>query len=133
MPTRILFVDDHEMNRHIVRGMLEVAGLSMDEAPSAELGLRMIDREDYDLVLMDLRMPGMDGLAALREIRARRDAKAKVPVVVLTGDTGQHINKAVEDAGGDDMVHKPIVMENLFDAITRVLFNTEAQAEFAIA
>ncbi len=133
MPTRILFVDDHEMNRRIVRGMLEVAGLSMDEAPSAELGLRMIDREDYDLVLMDLRMPGMDGLAALREIRARRDAKAKVPVVVLTGDTGQHINKAVEDAGGDDMVHKPIVMENLFDAITRVLFNTEAQAEFAIA
>jgi len=75
----------------------------------------------------------MDGLAALREIRARPDAKAKVPVVVLTGDTGQHINKAVEDAGGNDMVHKPIIMENLFDAITRVLFNTEAQAEFAIA
>ena len=133
MPTRILFVDDHEMNRRVVRGMLDIAGVSMDEASGAESGLRMIDTADYDLVLMDLRMPGMDGLAAIREIRARRDSKGKVPVVVLTADMGQEILQAVEAAGGDDMVNKPIVMENLFDAIARMLSSADEQAELATA
>jgi len=130
---RILFVDDHEMNRRVVRGMLDIAGVDMDEASGAEGGLRMIDTQDYDLVLMDLRMPGMDGLAAIREIRARRDSKGRVPVVVLTADMGHEITQAVEDAGGDDMVHKPIVMENLFDAIARMLSSTEAESELAAA
>jgi len=124
---RILFVDDHEMNRRVVRGMLEIAGISMDEASGGEIGLQMIDAQDYDLVLMDLRMPGMDGLTAIREIRARRDYKARMPVVVLTADMGRDIEQSVLDAGGDDMVHKPIVMENLFDAIARILSASEDQ------
>jgi CheY-like chemotaxis protein len=80
----ILFVEDDAMNRRVVRDMLMVAGASMDEAPDAETGLAMIDANDYDIVLMDLRMPGMDGLTAIRHIRARQDGKASVPVIVVT-------------------------------------------------
>jgi CheY-like chemotaxis protein len=75
----ILFVEDDAMNRRVVRDMLTVAGANMDEAPDAETGLRMIDERDYDIVLMDLRMPGMDGLTAIRHLRARPDAKATCP------------------------------------------------------
>lgn len=118
---RILFVDDHEMNRRVVRAMLDIAGVQMDEAVGAEIGLSMIDAHDYDLVLMDLRMPGMDGFAAIREIRLRRDVKGQVPILVLTADMGKDIGKAVAEAGGDDMLYKPIVMEHLFDSIAGLL------------
>ncbi|OYU71015.1 MAG: response regulator [Alphaproteobacteria bacterium PA2] len=130
---RILFVDDHEMNRRVVRGMLDIAGVSMDEASDAETGLRMIDTQDYDLVLMDLRMPGMDGLTAIRKIRSRGDARGRVPVVVLTADMGLEIEKSVQDAGGDDLVHKPVVMESLFDAIARMMSASDEPADLALA
>src|ERR1700754_5215010 len=83
----ILFVEDDAMNRRVVRDMLTVAGATMDEAHDAESGLQMIDERQYDIVLMDLRMPGMDGLTAIKHIRARTDDKASVPVIVVTADT----------------------------------------------
>lgn len=130
---RILFVDDHEMNRRVVRTMLDIAGVDMDEASSAEAGLRMIDTQNYDLVLMDLRMPGMDGLAAIRRIRARRDEKGRVPVVVLTADMGLGISRDVAAAGGNDLLHKPIIMEHLFDAIAGLISEKEDAAALAFA
>ena len=62
---QVLFVEDDPMNRRVVKDMLTIVGVEMDEAVDAETGLGMIDRADYDVVLMDLRMPGMDGLTAI--------------------------------------------------------------------
>ena len=118
---RVLCVDDHDLNRQVIRQMLDVAGLTVDEAPEADTGLTMIDTRDYDLVLMDLRMPGKDGLTALRELRARGDSKGKIPVLVVTGDTGVKIMDDVDAAGGDALLFKPIMMDTLFDAIGRTL------------
>jgi CheY-like chemotaxis protein len=118
---RVLCVDDHDLNRQVIKEMLDVAGLTVDEAPEADTGLNMIDTRDYDLVLMDLRMPGKDGLTALREIRARGDSKGKIPVLVVTGDTGLRITSDVESAGGDALLFKPVMMDTLFDAISRTL------------
>lgn len=118
---RVLCVDDHDLNRQVIRQMLDVAGLTVEEAPEAETGLTMIDTRDYDLVLMDLRMPGKDGLTALREIRARGDSKGKIPVLVVTGDSGVQIKSDVESAGGDALLFKPVIMEALFEAIGRTL------------
>ena len=81
---RILFVEDDAMNRRVVKDMLGVADVEMAEAPEAETGLQMVSDNDYDLILMDLRMPGMDGLTAIRHIRARGDAKAKLAMVMST-------------------------------------------------
>ena len=79
----ILFVEDDAMNRRVVRDMLDVAGATMAEADRAEEGLRRIDEEDFDVVLVDLRMPGMDGLEAIGRIRLdgshfRTDIAARV-------------------------------------------------------
>ena len=113
----ILFVEDDAMNRRVVRDMLTVAGATMDEAHDAESGLQMIDAHEYDIVLMDLRMPGMDGLTAIRHIRARDDAKATVPVIVVTADAGATIDADCRDAGADDLVLKPVSMAVLFEKI----------------
>lgn len=117
----ILFVEDDAMNRRVVRDMLTVAGATMDEATDAESGLRMIEEGQYDVVLMDLRMPGMDGLTAIRHIRARHDAKAGVPVIVVTADTALDICRDCLDQGADEVILKPVAMNKLFDAIGRLI------------
>lgn len=117
----ILFVEDDAMNRRVVRDMLTVAGATMDEAPDAETGLAMIERGSYDLILMDLRMPGMDGLTAIRHIRGRGDAKAQLPVIVVTADTAVDICRNCIDQGADEVILKPVAMSKLFDAIGRLM------------
>jgi CheY-like chemotaxis protein len=117
----ILFVEDDAMNRRVVRDMLTVAGATMDEAPDAESGLQMIDAHQYDIILMDLRMPGMDGLTAIRHIRARADAKSAVPVIVVTADTALDICRDCIDQGADEVILKPVAMNKLFDAIGRLI------------
>src|SRR2546423_1058230 len=72
-PMRVLFVEDSEINRRVFREMLGAGGIDMAEAEDGAMGLEMIDAQSFDLVLMDLRMPGMDGLTAIRHIRARGD------------------------------------------------------------
>jgi CheY-like chemotaxis protein len=123
----ILFVEDDAMNRRVVRDMLTVAGATMDEAETAESGLRMIDEREYDIVLMDLRMPGMDGLTAIRHIRARSDSKATLPVIVVTADTALDICRDCIDQGADEVILKPVAMNKLFDAIGRLIARGSSQ------
>ncbi|QKS01028.1 response regulator [Sphingomonas sp. CL5.1] len=117
----VLFIEDDRMNRRVVGDMLEVAGASMTGAENAEEGLAILDREDFDILLVDLRMPGMDGISAIRAIRARDDAKANVPVIVVTADTAPDLRERCLAAGADDVIFKPVAMDILFEAMGRVL------------
>ncbi|MBN8849860.1 MULTISPECIES: response regulator [unclassified Sphingomonas] len=117
----VLFIEDDRMNRRVVGDMLEVAGAAMTGAENAEEGLAILDREDFDILLVDLRMPGMDGISAIRAIRARDDAKANVPVIVVTADTAPDLRERCLAAGADDVIFKPVAMDILFEAMGRVL------------
>ena len=118
---RVLFIEDDRMNRRVVKDMLSVAGAEMTEADSAEVGLAILDSQEFDILLVDLRMPGMDGMTAIRHIRARHDAKAKVPVIVVTADAGADLRERCLAAGADDVLFKPVAMDALFDAMGRIL------------
>lgn len=118
---RVLYVEDTEINRRILREMLSAVSIDMAEAEDGEAGLRKLDAEDYDLVFMDLRMPGMDGLTAIRHIRARGDAKAQVPVIVITADSRSNLEADCHAAGADEMMEKPVSMPTLFATIERVM------------
>lgn len=109
------------MNRRVVRDMLNVAGADMIEAESAEEGLRLLDDQEFDMLLVDLRMPGMDGITAIQHIRARPDQKGRVPIIVVTADTAIDLRERCLAAGADDVIFKPVAMDNLFDAMGRVL------------
>lgn len=117
----VLFIEDDRMNRRVVRDMLGVAGATMFEAESAEVGLQMLESQSFDMLLVDLRMPGMDGITAIEHIRARKDAKAKVPVIVITADTAIDLRERCLAAGADDVLFKPVAMDALFDAMGRIL------------
>ncbi len=118
---RVLFIEDDRMNRRVVKDMLGVAGAEMVEADSAEAGLAILDTEEFDMLLVDLRMPGMDGITAIRHIRARGDAKAQLPVIVVTADAGADLREQCLAAGADDVLFKPVAMDSLFDAMGRIL------------
>lgn len=118
---KILFIEDDAMNRRVVRDMLDVAGAAMAEADSAPAGLQRIAEEDYDLVLLDLRMPGMDGFEVIRRVRSRADAKRTLPIIVVTADTAIDLTERCIAAGADEVLFKPVAMDALFDAIGRIL------------
>ena len=117
----ILFIEDDRMNRRVVKDMLDVAGATMAEAESGEEGLAMLGARRFDLLLVDLRMPGMDGMEVIRHVRARHDEKAATPVIVVTADTADDLREQCLAAGADDVLFKPVAMEALFDAMGRLL------------
>jgi CheY-like chemotaxis protein len=123
---RILFVDDNAVNRQVVGAILAAAEIEMSEAEDAETGLRMIGEDDFDIVLMDIRMPGMDGLTATRRLRARSDGKANIPVIVVTADSTPTLRADCLACGANDLVMKPVAMDILFDALGRILASENA-------
>jgi CheY-like chemotaxis protein len=118
---RILYVEDSEINRRVVKEMLRAGDIEMSEAEDGFIGLQMIDDGDYDLILMDLRMPGMDGMTAIRHIRARPDEKASLPVVVITADDGPTIDADCQAAGANEVLRKPVSMAALFETISGLM------------
>jgi CheY-like chemotaxis protein len=118
---RVLFVEDNDVNRRVVKEMLRAGGVEMSEAADGMTGLEMIQVGDYDLILMDLRMPVMDGMTAIRHIRARGDHKAALPVIVITADDGPTVDRDCLAAGADMVIHKPVSMTSLFSAIGTTL------------
>ncbi len=117
----MLFIEDDRMNRRVVKDMLDVAGVTMVEAESAERGLEILDEQDFIIVLVDLRMPGMDGITAIEHIRARTDAKGRVPIIVVTADIAPQLRERCLRAGADDVIFKPVAMDALFDAMGAIL------------
>lgn len=118
---QVLYVDDEEANRQLIGRMLARAGIQMAEAKDADTGLWMIAARNYDLVLMDVRMPGKDGLSAIREIRAHEDGRQDVPIIVVTGDNAYDIRVRARAVGANDVLIKPVTKEQLLDAIARVV------------
>ncbi len=118
---RVLAVDDNPVNRDIVRAMLERAGHSVVTATDGAEAVQIAGREPFDLVLMDIQMPGMDGLTATRLIRNLPAPARRVPVIALTAHASGSSRPECEDAGMNGFVSKPIRPAALFEEIAAVL------------
>lgn len=104
---RVLVVEDNERNLKLLRDLLEVKGYRVVTATSAEEALPMAQSEPPDLVVMDIGLPGMDGIAALGALRA--DARTRdVPVVAVTASVMQPERETIMKAGFDGYMGKPI-------------------------
>lgn len=114
---QVLYVEDGAVNRRVLKEMLRALGMEMLEAEDGAAGLAMIEANDFDLVLMDLHMPGMDGLTAISHLRARSDAKAQLPIVVVTADDCPAVAAECRTAGADDVLHKPVSLRALQAAV----------------
>lgn len=118
---RIVCSDDGDLNHHIVRETLGLADFAANDAQDTQTGPTVIETRDYDLVLMDLLMPGEDGLTALREIRACGESKGKIPVLIVSAEKALKIVGDVKAAHDDTTLSTSVSMDDLVDAIGRTL------------
>lgn len=121
----VLVVDDNDINRKVVIGLLARINCTSDSAPSAEQALNMIAENNYDLILMDIQLPNMKGDEAAMVIRQMADpVKAGVPIVALSGNVMQEDIERFQQAGMNDFIAKPIDPERLEHVVmnTRALF-----------
>ncbi len=103
----ILIVEDNELNRKLVRAILAPEAYGILEAGDAEKGLEMTRKSKPDLILMDIQLPGMDGLTAI-SILKKDPALKGIPVVALTSYAMEGDAKRAQDAGADGYITKPI-------------------------
>jgi CheY-like chemotaxis protein len=116
---RVLVVDDTAVNRELVRLMLEPLGFQVEEASGGAEGVKAAVSRAYDLILMDVRMPGVDGLEATRVIRGASKLNSRVPILALTADVQPENAHACRAAGMDDVLAKPIVPRQLLSKIAQ--------------
>ena len=123
--TRILVVEDNDLNREIAKDLLEDDGFIVETAPDGETAILMIarsDRDYYDAVLMDVQMPGIDGYEATRNIRGMSDIEhAELPVIAMTANAYDDDMERAKGCGMNAYIAKPVEEGALIRVLRRVL------------
>jgi two-component system, sensor histidine kinase and response regulator len=113
---RVLVVDDNEINLHVARELLHDCGLVVDTASDGQQAVDLVRDGTYDLILMDMRMPVMDGLAATRAIR-QMPGRQNWPIIAMSGNTQGSDRIPCLDAGMNDFLDKPVEPERLYEVL----------------
>jgi len=116
----ILVVEDNDRNLKLLRDVLEYAGYDVRVARTAEDGIAVAVKEPPDLVLMDLQLPGIDGMEALRRLR-ENPRTADIPVVAVTAQAMKHDRERALEAGFDGYIEKPISVRAFPDQVRSFL------------
>ena len=123
----ILIVEDNEKNRRLARDVLTHQGYRVLEAESAEDGLAAVARERPALILMDIHLPGIDGIEALRRLRADT-ATSAIPVIAVTASAMTHDRQKILAAGFDGYQSKPISVRPFLAAVREALDEASGRA-----
>lgn len=117
---KILVAEDVELNQYLARHIMESWGCKVEIAENGALAVEKLKAQDFDLVLMDIQMPVMDGMEATRQIRKMTDEKkSTVPVVAFTANATEHEYDQYKQAGMNDCMRKPFEEASLFELINR--------------
>ena len=116
----ILIIEDHEKNRKLVRDVLQVKGYKTIESETAEDGIKLAIEKSPDLILMDIQLPGIDGITALK--RLKTDPKTQnIPVIAITASAMTYNRVTMLAEGFDGYQTKPISVKDFLEEVTRVL------------
>jgi two-component system cell cycle response regulator DivK len=118
--SQILIVEDNEKNLKLVRDVLQVKGYGTIEAVTAEDGIRLAAQHKPDLILMDIQLPGMNGIDALKVLRAD-PATAAIPVIAVTASVMQQDRNLITQAGFDGYIGKPLNLKEFLEAVRAML------------
>jgi len=124
---RVLLVEDNEFNREVALGLLEDAHLNIEQAENGQTAVQMIKKNDYDIVLMDMQMPVMDGLAATKTIRSIPGCRS-LPIIAMTANAMAGDREKCLQAGMNDHLAKPIDPDRLFETLLRWIPSRAAAA-----
>ncbi len=117
-PLKILLAEDNDINQLLAQTILKQFGFEVDTADNGKIAIDFLEKNNYDLILMDLRMPIMDGIEATQHIRSKMaEPKASIPIIVITADTSNADLEKYTKAGMNDFVYKPFNQADLLNKI----------------
>ena len=116
----VLIVEDNDKNMKLARDVLQAKGYSTLEAVTGEEGVKLAKEKAPDLVLMDIQLPGINGIEAFKQIRAD-PRTARIPVVALTASVTPTDRSQITAAGFDAFVGKPINLKEFLDTVRRLI------------
>jgi signal transduction histidine kinase/CheY-like chemotaxis protein len=125
---RVLVADDNTANQRVLVHMLESMGVRADVAANGREAVDMLRMLRYDLVLMDSRMPEMDGISATAEIRRKETGPTRTPIVVMSADVSGQDHERLTEIGADDILRKPVPRRDLEAALRKWLPRTPEPA-----
>ena len=116
----ILIIEDNEKNRKLCRDVLEVKGYKTIESETAEEGLDLAKSRSPALILMDIQLPGMDGITAMKQLKTDPNT-AKIPIIAITASAMTHNRTTMLAEGFDGYQTKPISLKDFLGEVQRVL------------
>ena len=117
---KILVVEDHDMSRQLMEKLLAMRGYAVVTVANGKDALREMEEQAFDVVLMDMHMPELDGMGATAEIRRREKGGPPTPIIALTAESSEGLRERYVDAGITDYLAKPIKPDRLFELIEKV-------------
>ena len=116
----ILIIEDNEKNRRLARDVLQVKGYKTIESETAEEGLKLAVDKSPALILMDIQLPGMDGITAMKQLKADPNTKS-IPIIAITASAMTNNRQAMLAEGFDGYQTKPISLKDFLREVQRVL------------
>ena len=116
----ILIIEDNEKNRKLARDVLQVKGYKTIESETAEEGLELAIEKSPSLILMDIQLPGMDGITALERLKTNPETKS-IPVIAITASAMTYTRVTMLAEGFDGFQSKPISVKDFLEEVRRVL------------
>ena len=119
----VLIVDDNDFNRELVKDILEDEDITVYEAEDGSSAIELLESEqadDIDVVLMDMRMPGMDGIETTKIIRTKNGKCTEVPIIAMTADGFETDIGMLQKAGMNGLISKPVDVNTLVEYITKL-------------
>lgn len=117
---KILVAEDDQISQYYMERVLGKEGHQLVPVYDGRQCLQALDTGTFDLILMDIEMPGMDGIEATRQIRARTDDKKNIPIIALTAHSLSGVQERCRAAGMNDSLSKPLELETLNKLLSRL-------------
>jgi len=115
---KVLIAEDSSVIQNLTRRILQVQNYEIHSAKNGLQVLDMLEKENFDIILMDINMPQMDGMECAREIRALGDAKnAQIPIVAITGNAQNYSMEDFNNAGINEYLQKPLNFDHLVETV----------------
>jgi CheY-like chemotaxis protein len=118
---KVLIAEDSSVIQNLTKRILEVQNYEIYSAKNGLKVLAMVEKEDFDIILMDINMPQMDGMECAQKIRAMENAKkSQIPIVAITGNAKNYSMEDFSDVGINDYLQKPLNFDALVDTVKKL-------------
>lgn len=112
-PKSVLIAEDSSVIQNLAKKILEFQNFEITAVKNGEQVIQLLQKESFDVILLDINMPVMDGMECVKSIRKMEGGKSKVPVVAITGNARNYTEEEFKEAGFDDVLMKPLNFDKL--------------------